>query len=186
MKRQLKAEKSIHVGLHRVFERGIYTKNKDMQKRLIDTLSSSFNQIQVCLSSIRIPNPPQNSLICIEICLINNKCELLEENFRTTLTCSSDNVLSCFESETKEITSSGTIEFRDIKYLKLPSVEKVADYSRFSLLVIVKMGRSNVETDQSPFAAKVNVLDQWKADPSVFSFRPTYLSVLPLFNESDR
>ena len=146
VKRELKAEKSIYVGLHRVFERGIYTKNKDMQKRLIGMLSSSFNQMQVCLSSIRIPNPPQNSLIRVEICLVNDKCELLEENFRTTLTCSNQNVLPCFESETKEISSSGHTEFRDIKYLKLPSVEKVADYSCYSLLFIVKIGSSNLVT----------------------------------------
>jgi len=94
------------VDLYRVFERGIYTKNKDMQKRVIDTLSTPFNQIQVNLSSIRLPNPPQNSLIRVEIYLINNKCELMGEHFRTTLNCSSEQVLPFFESETKEITSS--------------------------------------------------------------------------------
>ena len=66
--------RQIQVDLHKVFERGIKTKNKDMQARMIETLSSSFNLVQVTIGSFKIPSTPPNSLIRVEACLINSKC----------------------------------------------------------------------------------------------------------------
>ena len=158
-----------------------------MQQRLIETLSSSFNDIQVNLSSIKLPNAPLNSLIRVETCLVNSQCELQEQNFRTTLQCSNDHFLPTFESETKEITSS-RIEFRDIKFCKLPQVEKVQDYKKYYLVMIVKIGstQSNEQTTGKVFKTKVSALEMWKSNPESFVFKPTYLSVLPLYHEGDK
>ena len=64
---------------------------------------------------------------------------LYDENFKSTRTCQNDQILPFFESETKEINGS-RIEFRDTKFVRLPSVAKVSDYKDYSLLFIVKIG----------------------------------------------
>ena len=64
---------------------------------------------------------------------------LFEENFKSTRTCRNDHVLPVFETETKEILSS-RVDFRDTKYLRLPSVAKVSDYKDFFLIYIIKIG----------------------------------------------
>ena len=156
-KRQLKADKSIHVDLHRFNERGIYTKNLDMQKRFISHVSGSFNMIQITLGWIKIPNLPECGLIKVEICLVNNKGTLFEENFKTTRNCN-DHVLSVFESETKEITGSRT-EFRDTKFLKLPTVRGVGDYKDFSLLFIVKIALLRDVNTNHVFRSKVSAME---------------------------
>ena len=113
---------------------------------------------------------------------------LYDENFKSTRTCQNDQILPVFESETKEINSS-RIEFRDTKFVRLPSVAKVGDYKDYSLLFIVKIGttrepvREHVVTNV--FRSKASALEQWAQDPSQFTFEPTYLSVLPILDEVD-
>lgn len=110
-----------------------------MQKRFISHVSDSFNFIQLTIGWIKIPNFPETGLIKVEIYLVNNKGILFGENFRSTRNCSSDDIYSVFESETKEITGSMT-EFRDTKFLKLPTVEKVSEYKDYNLIYIIKIG----------------------------------------------
>ena len=89
----------------------------------MDHFADVFNMLQINLSSIKIVNPPLHSLIKAEIHLVDNKCTLLEDKFLSTRCCTDSNWTTIFESETKEITSSRT-DFRDIKFLKLPRVDK--------------------------------------------------------------
>lgn len=183
----LKNERCINVDLHRIFERGMKTKNKHLQSRMLETLNSSFNQIQVSLSTIRIPNPPLHSLIRIETVLIDSQCKIQNECFMTTLHCEKEHYLPTFESETKEITSS-RVEFRDTKYLQLPNVRKVSDYKNYYLVFIIKIGsnESGEQTTGTVFKSKVSAFETWKTNPNSFSFKPTYMSVLPLYHDGDK
>lgn len=59
----MKRDKCIQVDLHRFYERGIYSKNEDMQKRFMSQLSSTINMIQLNIGWIKIPNHPESGLI---------------------------------------------------------------------------------------------------------------------------
>ena len=93
-------------------------------------MSDSFSMIELTLGWIKIPNFTDTGLMKVEICLVNNKGAMIEDNFMTTRNCSSDHVLSIFESEAKEITGSRT-DFRDTKFVKLPNVEKISDFKDY-------------------------------------------------------
>ena len=59
----MKLNKCILVDYIKLYERGIYSKNLDMQKRFINQVSSSFNMIQLTIGWIHLPNRPESGLI---------------------------------------------------------------------------------------------------------------------------
>lgn len=59
----MKRDKCIMVDYIRLYERGIYSKNLDMQKRFISQVSSSYNMIQLTIGWIQLPNRPESGLI---------------------------------------------------------------------------------------------------------------------------
>lgn len=121
-------------------------------------LSSTMNMIQLTIGWIKIPNQPESGLIQVEVCLVNNMGTVIDESFLATRTCPDDQILTIFESETKEITGSRT-EFRDTKFLKLPKVEKCSDYRQYSLIFIIKIGLSREQNSNNVFRSKTSAIE---------------------------
>jgi len=44
-------------------------------------LTSEFNTMQLSISSIKVPNPPPNSVVNFQICLVDNSCNLIEDSW---------------------------------------------------------------------------------------------------------
>ena len=159
-----------------------------MQKRFCEKLHEPENIMRVNLSSIRLPNnPPLHSLINVEVCLINRECKIIENVFSETRSCSTDEMFSTYESETKEIIGS-RVDLRDTKFMKLPEVDKASEYRHFYLLFIIRIGKNMEHAgNNSVFSrTKTSVLDLWRQEPSTFTFTPTYLSIMQIFNEKDK
>lgn len=96
--------------------------------------------MQLSISSIKVPNPPPNSVVNFQICLVDNFCNLIEDSWTQTRSCTGSNILSIFESETKELLAH--TEFKDTKFIRLPKLSKVIDYKNYYLIMIVKIGHS--------------------------------------------
>ena len=74
-------------------------------------------------------------------------------------------------------------EFKDTKFVRLPKLSKVSDYKDYNLIIIVKIGHSPENSNNTNlFRSQVNIIEQWRTDPTSFSFKPMYLSVLSLYN----
>ena len=111
-----------------------------------------------------MPNPPLNSLIKIEICLLDNTCKIMEDSWCSTSQQLTEHpFITVFETETKELTSR--TDFRDLKFLKLPTVKKVSKFRIYTLVMIVKIGSNQSAGNAgSIFGSKTPVMDQWRAD----------------------
>lgn len=64
--------------------------------------------------------------------------------------------------------------------------EHVGDYKDYYLLLIVKIGTTPDMSTNNVFRSKANVLDQWRQDPTSFTFEPTYLAIISLFDEEEK
>jgi len=120
-KSRVKSGQTLMVDLHRMFERGIYTTNSDMQKLFTEKLSGTFDYMQLTVNSFKIANPPLNSLIKVEVALVDSSSKLLEDVWSSTPDMLDSQVKTIFESETRELTGSRS-DLKDTTYLKLPQV----------------------------------------------------------------
>ena len=69
------------------------------------------------------------------------------------------------------------------------NVTKQSEYKNFNLLIIVKIGTCNDTNSQNVrniFGSNVDMLELWRTDPTQFTFKPTFVSVMPLFNEEEK
>ena len=84
-------------------------------------------------------NPwPSNSLIKIEVVLMDNRCNLFETNFFST-ECSRRSTIVSFESETKTLLNK--TEFKEAKYMKLPVSDSMKSLKDFTMMFFVKIAQ---------------------------------------------
>ena len=138
-KRKIQAMKHIiDVDMYRTFERGaLYTNNKEMQERFNGVLNNVLNTMQLKIDCLKVSRVPEGSLVKIEVFLLNAAGGAVEECWHCTPDALDDNMLSIFESQTKEL--NYRTEFRDCMLLKLPVTEKVSQYKHYSLVCVVKI-----------------------------------------------
>ena len=106
-----------------------------MQKRIMNQIIDPYNYVKVELNTFMINPLPPNSLVKIEVVLMDNRCNLFETNFFST-ECNRRSTLPSFESETRNLLSK--TEFKEAKFLKLPVSDTMKSLQNFTMMFFVK------------------------------------------------
>ena len=89
-------------------------------------------------------NPlPPNSLVKVEVILMDNRCNLYENHWFTS-ECIMDHQLVCFETETKSL--QGKTEFKESKCMKLPVMDNMKSLKEYTMFFFIKIAQhSDIE-----------------------------------------
>ena len=134
--KKLRIDKSIHVNLHNQFSRVIHTKNEEMQRRIVDQIQTPTNHIKITLGNFLINPAPSNSLVKVEVILMDNRCNLYENHFFTSES-NMQHKLICFESEAKALV--GKTAFKESKCMKLPALDSSKTLKEYTMFFFIKI-----------------------------------------------
>ena len=181
--KKLRIDKSIHINLHNQFSRVIHTKNEEMQKRIVDQIQTPTNHIKISIGNFLINPAPSNSLVKVEVILMDNRCNLYENLFFTSES-NMQHRLICFESEAKALV--GKTAFKESKCMKLPVMDSTKALKEFTMFFFVKIAQhadiDNLDRQQRRQPA----LDQFIYDPNNFQFKTKYFAQMPLYDSKSK